>query len=300
MLAEIESFIAALSGAARLSVNTARAYRRDLLDFNRFLVSLKDVEDSNGNEINLTAINDEHIRLYLANIMKKASRATVQRRLFAIKAFFRYHEVTGGVRNPARFLRALRVDRKLPAVLQPAETRRFIEASLPTRPAAHLRDRAIVETLYSTGVRVSELRGLDWRDIDWELGMVTVRGGKGNKDRVVPIGEPALDALEQWRRVIPPDAQTEGPVFTNLQGGRLSSRAIELLVAKRAAGSGLSMRVTPHSLRHSFATHLLTNGADLRSIQEMLGHSSLATTQRYTHVNIKHLQQVHHRAHPRA
>jgi integrase/recombinase XerC len=168
-----------------------------------------------------------------------------------------------------------------------------------TRPAA-ARDRAIVEVLYSSGLRVSELVGLDWRDIDDDVGMVLVRSGKGNKDRLVPIGEPALDALKTWRRLMPKAWEMNGPVFTNLRAGRLTTRAVENVLARRVVEAGLDSPLTPHGVRHCFATHLLNAGADLRSIQEMLGHASLATTQRYTHVSVKHLKEVYRRAHPRA
>ncbi len=154
--------------------------------------------------------------------------------------------------------------------------------------------------LYSSGLRVSELVGLDWRDIDDELGMLTVRAGKGAKDRVVPIGEPALDALKAWRIVMPIPADPNAPVITNLRGTRLTTRSVENIVAQRIQDAGLTSSVTPHGLRHSFATHLLNAGADLRSIQEMLGHASLATTQRYTHVSVNRLKEVYRRAHPRA
>jgi len=130
--------------------------------------------------------------------------------------------------------------------------------------------------------------------------MVMVRSGKGNKDRLVPIGEPALDALREWRRETPIAWEADGPIFTNLRGGRLTSRSVENIVARRIAAAGVRTRITPHGLRHCFATHLLDRGADLRSIQEMLGHASLATTQRYTHVSINRLKQVYDRAHPRA
>ena len=147
---------------------------------------------------------------------------------------------------------------------------------------------------------MSELVDLDWRDIDEELGMVTVRLGKGNKDRMVPIGEPALDALRTWRRAMPIAWEPDGPVIVNLRGGRLTSRAVEQILERRISAAGLAAGITPHGLRHCFATHMLNNGADLRSIQEMLGHASLATTQRYTHVSVNHLKEVYQRAHPRA
>ena len=228
-----------------------------------------------------------------------ASRATVQRRLFAIKAYFRWRESTLGARNPARTMRSPKAEKHLPQVLHEDAVRRLVEAGGDVTPAM-LRDRAILEVLYSSGLRVSELTGLCWRDIDEELGMVMVRSGKGNKDRLVPIGEPALDALKEWRAAMPVPWSLGGPVITNLRGGRLTPRSVQNIVARRLLTAEVDSPITPHGLRHCFATHMLNAGADLRSIQEMLGHSSLATTQRYTHVSVKHLKEVYRRAHPRA
>jgi len=296
MLDELEAFVSALSRALRAARNTALNYRRDLLDFRRFLLDRAD-----GDEVVTGEIDSDQIRGYLGELIKRELRpATVQRRLFAIKAFFRWREQTTGAQSPARAIRSPRSERRLPAVLQQDEVRRLIEADPQGLGPARLRDRAIMETLYSSGLRVSELCGLDWRDIDWEIGTVMVRQGKGNKDRLVPIGEPALAALANWRRATPVAWEAKGPVITNLRGGRLTPRAIEALLARRIGAAGLRTPITPHGLRHCFATHMLNNGADLRSIQEMLGHASLATTQRYTHLNVTHLKEVHRRAHPRA
>ena len=300
MQAEIESFAAALGKAARAAVNTVSSYRRDLCDFRRFLLERGAALDSGGAEVDPDAITTDHIRGYLSEAMKTLGRATVQRRLFAIKAFFRWRETMAGAASPARSLRSPRTQRRLPAILPEDDVRRLIEADAEEPSPAALRDRAILETLYSSGLRVSELVGLNWRDIDDDVGMVLVRSGKGNKDRMVPIGEPALDALKAWRRAMPVAWELEGPVITNLRGGRLTTRAVENILAQRIVAAGLGASITPHGLRHCFATHMLNSGADLRSIQEMLGHASLATTQRYTHVSVNRLREVYRRAHPRA
>jgi len=300
MQAEIESFAAALGKAARAAVNTVSSYRRDLCDFRRFLLERGAALDSGGAEVDPDAITTDHIRGYLSEAMKTLGRATVQRRLFAIKAFFRWRETMAGAASPARSLRSPRTQRRLPAILPEDDVRRLIEADAEESSPAALRDRAILETLYSSGLRVSELVGLNWRDIDDDVGMVLVRSGKGNKDRMVPIGEPALDALKAWRRAMPVAWELEGPVITNLRGGRLTTRAVENILAQRIVAAGLGASITPHGLRHCFATHMLNSGADLRSIQEMLGHASLATTQRYTHVSVNRLREVYRRAHPRA
>jgi integrase/recombinase XerC len=297
---EVEAFGAALKKASRAAENTVISYRRDLLAFRSFLLERAAVVGRRVDEIDLAQVTADHIRSYLAELMKTAKRATVQRRLSAIKAFFRYRETTMGEPSPARSIRSPKSERRLPSILQQDEVRRLIEVAPDDSSTAAVRDRAIFETLYSTGLRVSELVGLNWRDIDDELGMVMVRSGKGNKDRLVPIGEPALDALKAWRRAMPIAWTPDGPVIINLRGGRLTTRSVEMILQRRIAAAGVSAGITPHGLRHSFATHMLSNGADLRSIQEMLGHASLATTQRYTHVSVNHLKEVYKRAHPRA
>jgi integrase/recombinase XerC len=301
MLNDIEAFATSLAKAARASRHTVSNYRRDLMSLRAFLLERGSLVDATG-EVTVDAITADHVRQYLAELMRNAAaRATVQRRLSAIKAFFRYRESNTGAMSPVRALRSPKSQRHLPSILQESEATRLIEhAPDAAETPAMARNRAILEVLYSSGLRVSELVGLDWRDIDDDLGMLTVRAGKGAKDRVVPIGEPALDALKAWRTVMPIAADPNAPVITNLRGTRLTTRSVEKIVARRIQDAGLTSSVTPHGLRHSFATHMLNAGADLRSIQEMLGHASLATTQRYTHVSVKHLKEVYRRAHPRA
>ena len=297
----VDAFSVALQKASRAADNTVTNYRRDLLAFRSFLIERAAVLGKHVEEIDVASITADHIRSYLAELMKTSKRATVQRRLSAIKAFFRYRETTTGAASPARSIRSPKNQRHLPSILQEDEVRRLIEfsTSADEPKAAAIRDRAIFETFYSSGLRVGELVGLNWRDIDEELGMVMVRAGKGNKDRLVPLGEPALDALLAWRRAMPIAWEPNGPVITNLRGGRLTTRAVEMILQRRLEAAGVDTAVTPHGLRHSFATHMLGNGADLRSIQEMLGHASLATTQRYTHVSVNHLKEVYRRAFPR-
>jgi integrase/recombinase XerC len=300
MLAEVEAFATALEKVSRASRHTVDNYRRDLLFFRQFLLERAAAMGRKQEEIDSASVTPDHIRAWLAQMMKTAKRATVQRRLSAVKAFYRYRESSIGAASPARVLRSPKLERRLPAILEPDDVRRLIELGGENQSPAALRDRAIMETLYSSGLRVSELVGLNWRDLDEEIGMLTVRAGKGNKDRVVPIGEPALDALRAWRRAMPVAWEHDGPVITNLRGGRLTTRSVEMMLERRIAAAGLATAITPHGLRHCFATHMLGAGADLRSIQEMLGHASLATTQRYTHVSVNHLKEVYRRAHPRA
>ena len=300
MVEEIAAFAGALANASRAAANTVAAYNRDLKDFCQYLLRGHTAIDGDGAAVLPDEITADHVRNYLAETMRAgASRATVQRRLFAIKAYFRWRESTLGAQNPVRTMRSPKAEKRLPQVLHEDSVRRLVEAGGDVMPAM-LRDRAILEVLYSSGLRVSELTGLCWRDIDEELGMVMVRSGKGNKDRLVPVGEPALDALKEWRAAMPVAWSLGGPVITNLRGGRLTPRSVQNIVARRLITAEVDSPITPHGLRHCFATHMLNAGADLRSIQEMLGHSSLATTQRYTHVSVKHLKEVYRRAHPRA
>jgi integrase/recombinase XerC len=301
MIIEIEQFASAIGKAARASRNTVASYKRDLKNFCEYLLEGTTAVDEHTGVIEPDCIRADHVRNYLAELLRGgSSRATVQRRLFAIKAYFRWRELASGKPNPVYAMRSPKADQRLPQVLNERDTVALVEADDSMNSRARLRDRAILEVLYSAGLRVSELTGLDWRDIDEELGLVMIRSGKGNKDRLVPIGEPALDALRAWRAATPGTPSADWPVITNLRGSRLTPRAVQTIVARRLVQAGLNTPITPHGLRHSFATHMLNAGADLRSIQEMLGHSSLTTTQRYTHVSVRHLKEVYRRAHPRA
>jgi integrase/recombinase XerC len=301
VIAEIEAFGSVLGQARRAARNTVASYGRDLKDFHDFLLRGATAFGADARTIDPGAITADHVRNYLAELINaRMSRATVQRRLFAIKAFFRWRESAVGIPSPVRAMRSPKSEKRLPQILTEDGVRRLVEADGEAAGPAILRDRAILETLYSSGLRVSELTGLCWRDIDEQVGAVMVRSGKGNKDRVVPIGEPALDALKAWRAAMPLAAAPDGPVIANLRGGRLTPRSVQNIIARRLGRAELNSSITPHGLRHCFATHLLNAGADLRSIQEMLGHSSLATTQRYTHVSARHLKEVYRRAHPRA
>jgi integrase/recombinase XerC len=204
--------------------------------------------------------------------------------------------------DPTVGLTTPKQDKQLPNHLTVDDMFRLLEAPSAETPAG-LRDRAILEVTYSCGLRVSELVGLDWSDIDTDLGLVRVRG-KGRKERVVPIGTKGLDALARYRQhlglLCPRGVRDRGAVFLNRRGTRLTTRSVARLVDAYTVASGLSNKVSPHALRHSFATHLLGAGADLRAIQELLGHASLSTTQKYTHVNLDQLMAVYDKSHPRA
>ncbi len=286
------SFLRHLEGERNASPHTVRAYASDL---DQFLDHLKDelqrepsVEDAD----HLT------IRAFLAKLhrggVKKVSAA---RKLAALRTFFGWLCREGRLaKNPARLLTAPRVERRIPEHLEQDEAAALIEVAGDDAPAR--RARALLELLYATGIRCAELVGLDVDDLDLDARAVRVLG-KGRKERIVPFGQPALEALRAWLEARATLAR--GPaVFVNLRGGRLSDRSVRTILAKAVTAAAVQRRVSPHTLRHSFATHLLERGADLRAIQELLGHASLSTTQRYAHVNARHLLEVYQRTHPRA
>lgn len=231
-------------------------------------------------------------RIYVSFLAGKGyKRSTMVRKISAIRSFLRFL-VKEGLEVPGFDPPHLRVERGLPKFLSVDEVSRMMEGG-----GASERDKAIVELLYATGIRVGELCALDLTDLDMEEGVLRIREGKGGKGRIVPVGSKALDAIEEYLRV---RGKEDGPLFLNRFGGRISDRLVRRVVRRMADKAGFGKGVSPHTLRHSFATHLLERGADLRSVQEMLGHSSLSTTQIYTHVTVKRLKEVYDRAHPRA
>ena len=231
------------------------------------------------------------------------AKSTIARRLAAVRSFGKFLCRQGHLtQNPAQSLRGPRQDKKLPHFLTLADVRTLLAAP-PDTTWAGRRDRAILETLYSAGVRVSELVGLDLADADLNDGIVTVKG-KGKKERLALLGPAALAAIAGWlpdRAALLARARKDCPaVFLNKSGGRLTTRSVGRLLEKYLGAAGLDPRTSPHTLRHCFATHLLDAGADIRGVQELLGHKSLSTTQIYTHVSTQRLQQSYHKAHPRA
>jgi integrase/recombinase XerC len=203
--------------------------------------------------------------------------------------------------NPALGLRGPRLEKKLPKFLGKEDTGTLLTSPSDDTPLG-LRDKALFETLYSTGLRVSELVGLDLTDLDLDAALATVRG-KGKRERLAMLGPPAIDALRQWfavRATVSPRAESQPAVFLNRHGTRLSTRSVARLLEKYLATAGVTQDASPHTLRHSFATHMLDAGADIRSVQELLGHKSLGTTQIYTHVSTQRLRDSYHKAHPRA
>jgi len=286
----VEAWASHLRTERAASPHTLRAY---LADVRHFLA----VAGAGG----VGAVGAADVRHWLRTLDGEAERTSIARKLAAVRGFFTFLVTSGRLRKDATAgIATPKTRRKLPARLSLDEVDRLL-----TTPAADafggLRDRAILELLYSSGLRVSELTGLDWTAVDTDAETVRVLG-KGRKERIVPVGRPALRALAAYRAACAEHAWPvrSGPVFRNARGGRLTSRSVARSMERYVVASGTTTKATPHALRHTFATHLLGGGADLRAIQELLGHASLSTTQRYTHVDLRRLMDAYDRAHPRA
>lgn len=276
-----------------LSPHTVTAYLRDLGQFEEFLGQVL------GSPVDAAALGQVDallLRRYLAGLQKNCRRSSVVRKLSALKTFYRYLERQGIIASsPVSSVAAPRREQYLPKILSAEQTGVLLDGPISSYPQL-IRDLAICELLYSCGLRVSELTGLNLDSVDLEQAQVRVLG-KGGKERLLPVGRTACRALGLYleRRL----HNEEKALFLNHRGGRLTSRSIQRLLKRRLLQLNLATDVTPHALRHSFATHLLDAGADLRVIQELLGHASLSTTQRYTSVSFAHLSSVYDRAHPR-
>jgi integrase/recombinase XerC len=284
----VEQFLRYLAVERGASPHTLKSYRTDLADCAAFLTAR-----TLGS---LTDADARTIRAYLAALHARGlARSSVARRLAALRSFFRFLMRRGHARsNPAREVPTPKLPKRLPTYLPIDESEALLRAERPAAAPAAARERAIVELLYATGVRVAELSGLDVEDVDLRDGAIRVLG-KGSKERIVPVGRQAVAALRAYL-----GERAAGPLFLNERGGRLTVRSLHRIVRARARAAGLYRRVSPHTLRHTFATHLLDAGADLRLIQELLGHARLGTTQRYTHVSTERLMKVYDAAHPRA
>ncbi|MBU1233552.1 MAG: tyrosine recombinase XerC [Proteobacteria bacterium] len=280
------------------SSHTVEGYGHDLREFRAGLPKDLDVK----------AIEAIHIRRFVVALYGHNSAATVGRKLSALRTFFRFLLREGFIEtDPIIGIAGPKVGKYIPVFLTVDEMFRLLET--PDRKDRFmLRDLAILELLYSTGMRVAELVSRDILNLDFETEMLRVTG-KGNKERLVPVGRPALEAVRGWlplREQLILDRARRGrktereALFLNGQGGRLTSRSVERMVKNYGERAGIPQTVTPHALRHSFATHLLEMGADMRSVQELLGHASLSTTQRYTHLTLDHLSEVYDKAHPMA
>ncbi|HZZ27914.1 MAG TPA: tyrosine recombinase XerC [Pirellulales bacterium] len=293
----IERFLQYLRVERNASELTIKSYREDMQCLVAYLTETGAPPDP-------SAITTLDLRGYVASMHESNfAKTTISRRLASMRSFFRFGQREGwATTNPAKPLRNPRKPRDLPHFLSSDDLARLLETP-PANQAMGLRDRAILETLYSAGLRVSELVGVNDDDLDTAAGVVRVRG-KGRKERLAPLGSFAEKAITRWVKVRKIDStltrQPRRPIFTNKFGRRLTTRSVGRLLEKYLKISGLDRRTTPHTLRHSFATHLLDRGADIRSVQELLGHKSLATTQIYTHVSTASLRKVYEKAHPRA
>jgi integrase/recombinase XerD len=288
-------FLAYLEFERGLSRNTLDAYRSDLLQYGRFLEERHATAD---------AATSSDVADFLAELGRKsASPATIHRKAACLRSFYR-HLRREGVRDsdPTASLSAPRRGRKLPQVLSKAEVDRLLTQPRGTEPAA-LRDRALLELMYACGLRASEAISLEVSDIDLEDGLLRARG-KGSKERIVPVGQGALGAvrvyLQRGRPKLVRRKPSESKLFVNFRGGPLTRQGLYKIVRRHAQTAGLADRMSPHTLRHTFATHLLAGGCDLRSVQEMLGHADVSTTQLYTHLSSGRLKEVYFKAHPRA
>ncbi|HEY6002196.1 MAG TPA: tyrosine recombinase XerC [Anaeromyxobacter sp.] len=292
--AEMQRYAAHLETERRASSHTVRAYLADLSQYAAYLA---------GANAAVVPSSPALVRGFVARAAAEAGPASLGRKLSTLRSFYGFLVREGlAPGNPARAVASPRRPKRLPEVLPEEEVAALVEAPAGDGPAA-LRDRAILELLYGSGLRVSELVGLDVDDVDLDARLVRVLG-KRRKERIVPFGKAAAAALRRWvaqgRPALVKGARAGAPLFLNARGGRLLQRSVARRLDRAVLAAGLPRHVHPHVLRHCFATHLLGNGADLRGIQELLGHASLSTTQRYAHLDWKRLAEVYDRAHPRA
>ena len=308
----IRAFLTCLEVERGSSRETIRGYRSDLRQFVTFLKT--DMSDTVPDPLRIDASLIRRFLVWLSG--RKDKKSSQARKLSALRSFFKFLHQRGQVPdNPVAQVRTPRQGCHLPRVMTKEEAERLMESPESADGTSFRRDQAILETLYSTGARVGELVGMNWNNLSLDEGMVRLQG-KGRKERLVPVGRVAVEALRDYLAMTPwrsgqsdaggvqaasslPVPLADGPVFQNNRGGRLSARSVERIVRRYAARLE-SGAVTPHTLRHSCATHLLDAGADLRVIQEILGHASLSTTQQYTHLAMDRVMEVYDQAHPRA
>lgn len=283
------------------SPHTLRNY---LSDLDQFVAFLRDRELAvAGGQVDFRRVDVHVVRAYLAALSRDRKKSSIGRKLAALRKFFRYLASAGRIeKDPLLLIQSPKQEKPLPPFLTVDDVFQLLGA-VQSKTGLDVRDRAALEVFYSTGIRVSELVGLNWADVDFQLGIVRVLG-KGSKERIVPIGEIAMQALQDYAREqrLRWQFTCKGgtPVFLNNRGRRITTRSAARIVEKHLRQAGIPLKMGPHGLRHSFATHLLNSGADLRVIQELLGHASLSTTQKYTHLNLDALTAVYDKAHPRA
>jgi len=323
----IQEFLNYLQFEKRFSGHTAKCYGADLRQFSDFLIAHSDSAPSAHEPISLTqqqggpatalatetdlkvdqlllSVDVNTVRAYLAQLNEKQySKSTIARKLATLRSFYKFLVKRNQLSsNPVTVVRTPKQEKKLPRFLEYEEVKRLLETP-PVDNWLGARDRAIMETLYSTGIRVSELVALNMDDIDFLGEIIHVRG-KGKKERITPIGSSVLQVIQHYMEFRSKRAQSNSNfdskvLFVNKHGGRLSTRSVRRKMDKYLKMAGLDPQISPHTLRHSFATHMLNNGADLRSVQELLGHQSLSTTQVYTHLTTRKLKEVYENAHPR-
>ena len=303
----IPAFLESLVSEKGYSENTLRAYRSDLAELAAYAartVGAAAPADSvrtppEGGDIDVRQVDALLLRGFLGELHRRNGKRTIARKLSAIRSFFAYLAKRRVItENPADTILTPKQGKPVPGYLPVDDMFRLLDA-ITGDSLLRRRNRAMFETLYSTGIRVSELTGLDRVDVDTGQGLLRVRG-KGDRERVVPIGKTALAAIDGYLELVPAQRKAATPaLFLNHRGGRLTSRSVARILDQLARACGLEQPISPHGLRHSFATHLLDAGADLRSVQEMLGHQSLSTTQKYTHVSIDRLMAAYDKAHPR-
>src|SRR6185369_15920654 len=289
---QIQQFTTYLETERDVSPHTLSAYRSDLGQLLTFAVNER------GEDVSAQDIDQLLLRRYLAGLSTSTKKSSIGRKLAAIRSFFRFLLRRGAIaKNPAELVATPKKEQRLPFHLDIDQATTLMETPDDDQKYA-LRDRAILELFYSSGLRVSELTGLNVGELDLAAGMARVTG-KGGKERIVPVGSRALEALQkylEWRN----DDAAKGALFLNTRGGRINRRSVARIVDTHVMRIAAFKRISPHTLRHTFATHMLEGGADLRAIQELLGHASLSTTQKYTHVSIDHLMEVYDKAHPKA
>jgi integrase/recombinase XerC len=298
MQAAIARFLRYLLVERNASELTIKSYGEDLTALEQYLA------ESYGHQPRPAEITVLDLRGYVAALHEAGyAKSSVARRLASLRSFFRFAQRERlADSNPAKPLRNPRPERKLPHFLSADEISKLLETPQSQEPGG-LRDRAILETMYSAGLRVSEVVGINAGDLELDAGLVRIRG-KGRRERLSPLGSYAVKAIQRWlnvRKLSPREpAGPESPVFLNRSGRRLTTRSVARMLQRYLKVTGLDQRTSPHTLRHSFATHLLDRGADIRSVQELLGHKSLVTTQIYTHVSTSGLREAYTKAHPRA
>lgn len=300
----IERYMTYLRYERNASPHTIRNYESDLRQFQEYLQ-----EGNPDAVVDVRQVNALHIRGFLAHLFEREKKkSSIGRKLSAVRAFYKFLVRDGLLAaNPAATVATPKPEKKLPRIMTEEEINNFLDGVAKATPdGARMmrRDWAILELLYASGLRVSELTGLDLRSVSFGDNMLLVRG-KGRKERIVPFGSKAGEALNDYlpvREKILMEAKRRGEtaLFLNARGERLTTRSVDRLLKQYVRSFGPQVKVSPHSMRHAFASHLLTEGADLRAIQEMLGHRSLATTQKYTQVSIKHLMDVYDKTHPKA